>query len=674
MSGKRAAGVGAAAGNAIDLGPGAPATGDGRRARRALAALNFFMADMQAGIGPFLGVFLQQRGWQTGPIGTVMTAGGIAGMAMTVPAGAFIDHTPHKRWVVVITGICTVLASFLLLWSQAFVVVAGSQVATAIAGAAIGPAVAGITLGVVRQRGFNAQNGRNQAWNHAGNMIGAGLSGWLGWRFGMPAIFFLAAAFGVVAIIAVLSIPERAIDHRAARGLEHDHAAPDDPGTGDGQAEGFRELLRNKPLLILAAALACFHLGNGAMLPLYGLAVVGMGKGDPAMFTATTVMVAQAVMIVASLVAMKLADRRGYWLVLLISFAALPLRGLLAGTFIEHWGVWPVQALDGIGAGLQSVAVPGLIACLLDGSGRVNVGQGAVMTVQGWAPVSPRDRRLARADAGLPRHVPDPGRFCPGQPGAVDRLCRHAAPGLRDWRIPAMSAAMPSANGAIWAIATLSTAGVIARPMRWPEWIWAVTGAALLVLTGLLPVADAGTAIGKGLDVYLFLTGMMLLSEAARQHGVFDWIAAAAVNHARGSRARLFTLVYATGALVTTFLSNDATAVVLTPAVFAVARQARAEPLPLLFACALIANAASFVLPISNPANLVLYGGHMPPLGPGSRLSRCRRSPRSAPRMRCCAGPSGMTCKAPAPRRSPGPRCRAPEKQPCSPSRSPPAC
>ncbi|NMN04645.1 MULTISPECIES: arsenic transporter [unclassified Novosphingobium] len=175
---------------------------------------------------------------------------------------------------------------------------------------------------------------------------------------------------------------------------------------------------------------------------------------------------------------------------------------------------------------------------------------------------------------------------------------------------------MSSATGAIWAIASLSTAGVIARPMRWPEWIWAVSGAALLLVTGLMPLAAAGAAVAKGLDVYLFLTGMMLLSEAARQHGVFDWIAAAAVNHASGSRAWLFTLVYATGALVTVFLSNDATAVVLTPAVFAVARKARAEPLPLLFACALIANAASFVLPISNPANLVLYGGHMPPLGP----------------------------------------------------------
>ncbi|WP_230480677.1 MFS transporter [Sphingomonas sp. Leaf21] len=360
------------------------ATGSGddtKKAKTALQALNFFMADMQAGIGPFLGVFLQQRGWTSGPIGSVMTAGGVAGMLMTVPAGAFIDRTEKKRMVVIVTGICTVMASFLILLSQSGLVVTVSQVATAIAGAAIGPAVSGMTLGVVRQKGFNAQNGRNQAWNHAGNMIGAGLSGWLGWRFGMPAIFYLAAAFGVLAIISVLMIPERAIDHEAARGLEKDAEAGDD--AKGGQAEGFRTLLRNKPMLILAAALACFHLGNGAMLPLYSLAVVGAGKGNAAVFTATVVVVAQGVMILTSLLAMRMAAGKGYWLVLLISFAALPIRGALAGTFIEHWGVWPVQALDGIGAGLQSVAVPGLVACLLNGSGRVNIGQGAVMTIQG---------------------------------------------------------------------------------------------------------------------------------------------------------------------------------------------------------------------------------------------------------------------------------------------------
>ena len=171
------------------------------------------------------------------------------------------------------------------------------------------------------------------------------------------------------------------------------------------------------------------------------------------------------------------------------------------------------------------------------------------------------------------------------------------------------------AYGATWAIAGLSTAGVIARPMRWPEWIWAVAGAVLLIVLGLMPLGEAGQAVAKGADVYLFLIGMMLLSETAREHGAFDWIAATAVNMAKGSRARLFALVYATGVVVTTFMSNDATAVVLTPAVFVAAKKAKADPLPLLFACALIANAASFVLPISNPANLVLYGGHMPPLG-----------------------------------------------------------
>ncbi|ALL66710.1 arsenite efflux membrane protein ArsB [Paraburkholderia caribensis MBA4] len=166
-----------------------------------------------------------------------------------------------------------------------------------------------------------------------------------------------------------------------------------------------------------------------------------------------------------------------------------------------------------------------------------------------------------------------------------------------------------------WGIALAATAGVILRPFRWPEAIWAVTGAVLLVALGLLPVSLALLAVGKGVDVYLFLIGMMLLSELGRREGLFDWIAALAVNHAKGSPRTLFLLVYLVGVVVTTFLSNDAAAVVLTPAVFAAAKKANTKPLPLLFVCAFIANAASFVLPISNPANLVLYANHTPALG-----------------------------------------------------------
>ena len=168
-----------------------------------------------------------------------------------------------------------------------------------------------------------------------------------------------------------------------------------------------------------------------------------------------------------------------------------------------------------------------------------------------------------------------------------------------------------------WGISALAVAGVITRPFRLPEAVWAVLGAAVIAALGLMPLSAVWNGIARGTDVYLFLIGMMLLSELARKEGLFDWLAAIATRQAKGSPKRLFFLIYAVGVLVTVFLSNDATAVVLTPAVYAATRAAKvANPLPYLLICAFIANAASFVLPISNPANLVIFGGgEMPPLG-----------------------------------------------------------
>jgi arsenical pump membrane protein len=165
-----------------------------------------------------------------------------------------------------------------------------------------------------------------------------------------------------------------------------------------------------------------------------------------------------------------------------------------------------------------------------------------------------------------------------------------------------------------WSIIVLAGAGVIIRPFRLPEAIWAIAGAVALVVLGFLSWGDALNGMRKGVDVYLFLIGMMLIAELARHEGLFDYLAAFAVEHARGSPQRLFLLVYLVGTLVTVLLSNDATAIVLTPAVYAATRAAGASPLPYLFVCAFIANAASFVLPISNPANLVVFGARMPHL------------------------------------------------------------
>jgi arsenical pump membrane protein len=175
---------------------------------------------------------------------------------------------------------------------------------------------------------------------------------------------------------------------------------------------------------------------------------------------------------------------------------------------------------------------------------------------------------------------------------------------------------MIPAAAATWTIVALAIAGVIVRPFGWPEAVWAVAGAVLLLVLQFLSPHEVLAGIAKGTDVYLFLTGMMLLSEVSRAEGLFDWLAVLATRRAQGSPHRLFLLTYLVGVAVTVFLSNDATAVVLTPAVAAAMRAAKIDnPLPYLSSCAIVANAASFALPISNPANLVIYGTEMPPLG-----------------------------------------------------------
>jgi arsenical pump membrane protein len=163
-------------------------------------------------------------------------------------------------------------------------------------------------------------------------------------------------------------------------------------------------------------------------------------------------------------------------------------------------------------------------------------------------------------------------------------------------------------------IVGISIALMLIRPRNVPEVYWIGAGVIALLLLRLVSWKMAARAAEKALDVCLFLVGMMLLSELAREHGVFDWLSWVAVRSADGSCARLFALVYGVGMLVTIFMSNDATAVVLTPAILTAVRKAKVQSLPYLFVCAFIANAASFVLPISNPANLVVFHNNMPPL------------------------------------------------------------
>lgn len=172
----------------------------------------------------------------------------------------------------------------------------------------------------------------------------------------------------------------------------------------------------------------------------------------------------------------------------------------------------------------------------------------------------------------------------------------------------------PFAPLAISLIVALSIVLMLVRPRNIPEVYWISAGVVLLLVFRLISLKLTERALVKALDVCLFLVGMMLLSELAREHGVFDWLSSIAIRRANGSCPKLFALVYGIGTIVTILMSNDATAVVLTPAILTAVGKARVRPLPYLFACAFIANAASFVLPISNPANLVVFQEAMPPL------------------------------------------------------------
>ncbi|WP_256576324.1 MFS transporter [Pseudomonas sp. SID14000] len=346
-----------------------------------LSGLNFFLADVRDGLGPFLAVLLASHGWRADDIGYVMAAGGIAGMLATTPMGAWIDASNHKRLLLASGTIVITLATAALWTAPSFGVAVASQVVTGAAGALMGAGIMGITLGIVDQRDLSRQLGINEAWNHAGNMVAAALAGLAGYRWGLSAVFVLMALMACAALACLRKIHPQDINHERARGGD---LTCNQPAQGSSPSPSIlRVLTDSRELGLLAITMLLFHLGNAAMLPLFAQSIVTRGLADPSVFTASTVIVAQLFMIPVALWAGWYAARHGYRALIIIALLALPLRGLIAGLWESPWALIPVQALDGIGAGLLGVALPGLVACILRGTGHVNAGLGAVIAIQG---------------------------------------------------------------------------------------------------------------------------------------------------------------------------------------------------------------------------------------------------------------------------------------------------
>jgi len=349
--------------------------------RRPLSGLNFYLADVRDGLGPFLGVLLLGQGWRADDIGYFMTAGGIAGMLATAPMGAWVDASRHKRLLLTLGILALTLASLALWSSPSFGVVLVSQLVTGVVGALLGACVMGITLGIVDPGHLSEQLGSNEAWNHAGNMVAATLAGLAGYRWGISAVLVLMTLMACASLLCLHKIRPEDIDHDRARGL--DAASASERSRRLGQASTLQVLAQSRELGLLAATLLLFHLGNAAMLPLFAQAMVDRAAVDPSAFTASTVIVAQLVMIPMALGAGRYASRHGYRPLIMAALMVLPVRGIVAGFWESPWAVIPVQVLDGIGAGLLGVALPGLVSSILRGTGHINAGLGAVMTIQG---------------------------------------------------------------------------------------------------------------------------------------------------------------------------------------------------------------------------------------------------------------------------------------------------
>lgn len=348
---------------------------------RSLDMLNFFLADVRDGLGPYLAIYLLTiQHWNEADIGLVMTLAGLAGIAAQIPAGALVDGTLHKRAVIVVAALLVTMGSLTLPWLHDFTVVAVLQAMTGAAGAVFPPAIAAITLGLLGPRSFVRRIGRNESFNHAGNAVAALLAGAAAYVFGSVAVFWLMTAMAVCSIAATSTIPAGAIDHAVARGL-HSNAAR--TGAGSETPSGFRVILGCRPLLIFGGCAALFHFANAAMLPLVGqkLAMKDPGLGTSLM--SFCIVAAQLVMVPMAMLVGTRADRWGRKPLLLAAFLVLPLRGFLY-TLSDH-SVWlvAVQLLDGVGAGLFGALFPLVVADLTEGTGRFNVSQGAIATLQG---------------------------------------------------------------------------------------------------------------------------------------------------------------------------------------------------------------------------------------------------------------------------------------------------
>jgi len=342
---------------------------------RSLGWLNFFLADVQTGLGPFLAAYLAFSGWSPRNVGFALTFGGLVTVAMQTPAGGMIDAARRKRLLV--AGALGVLVggAFLLMLPVTKLSVYAAQLMIGASGPFLGPTVAAITLGLVGAAAFDKQFGKNQSFNSSGNAFTALLVAGVSYEFGYRAIFAVAALLAIPATLCLFSIDRNEIDYARARGMK---------GDGDeAKAEGFSALLKDRVLVIVLGAAFLFHLANAAMLPQLGEMLAKGKPREAAPFMSACIIVTQLVIAISAAWVGTRAAATGRKPLLLVGFGVLPVRGVLYTLTHAAGALIAIQTLDGVANAIFAIVSILVIKDRTEGTGRFNLAAGALATMVG---------------------------------------------------------------------------------------------------------------------------------------------------------------------------------------------------------------------------------------------------------------------------------------------------
>ncbi|HEX9958009.1 MAG TPA: MFS transporter [Fibrella sp.] len=333
------------------------------------------MADVKDGVGVYLSVFLLTvRDWNPQEIGIVLAVPGIVGILAQPPAGNLIDNTRYKRLLLIIASLVIAVCCYVVIVSGSFYPVLISQALVGLTQSVYAPCVAAMTLGIVGHAVLSQRIGRNESYNHLGNMLAAIIAGLLGRFVSYEAIFYFSIVQCIALVIAVCVIREKDIDHELARGADKDDDTTDNTGV--------RALLTNKNILLFTIAVALFHLANAAMLPLVGQKMGLADKQNSSLYLSAAIIIAQGVMVFVASYSGK-ASENGRKKVLMIAFLLLPVRAILFAFIDNPYWLTAIQLIDGIGAGIFGVVSIIMIADLSKGTGRFNLLQGVVYSAIG---------------------------------------------------------------------------------------------------------------------------------------------------------------------------------------------------------------------------------------------------------------------------------------------------